>query len=143
MSADVLLSRLEKVKRTGEGRYVANCPSHDSHSQASLSIRELDDGRVLLHDFGGCDVSTILAAVGLTVEALFPEREIQHGRPERRPFPAADVLRCVAFESLVVAAAGTALLDGRPFGAEDRARMFLAISRLQAAVTASGIRHGR
>jgi hypothetical protein len=141
MIADVLLSKLEKVKRTGNGRHTARCPAHDDKGP-SLAIRELDDGRVLIHCFSGCDVHSILAAVGLTIEALFPEREIQHGRPERRPFPAADVLRCVAFESLVVATAGTALLDGRSFSAEDRARMFLAVSRLQTATSAAGLRHG-
>ena len=142
MTVDTLLSRLEGVKRTGDGRHVARCPAHESKSGASLAIRELDDGRILLHDFGGCDVHSVLAAVGLDMAALFPEREMQHGRPERRPFPAADVLRCVAFESLIVATAGTALLGGRPFTDVDRKRMMVAVARLQTATTAAGIHHG-
>jgi hypothetical protein len=140
MSADLLLSKLERVRRTGPGRWIARCPAHADRSP-SMSVRELDDGRILIHDHAGCDVHSILAAVGLDVSALFPGREILHGRPELRPFPAADVLRCVAFESMVVAMAGTALLDGRPFGEVDRARMMLAISRLQAATSAAGLRH--
>ena len=141
MSIDALLSRLERVKRTGLDRWLARCPAHDDRSP-SLAVRELDDGRVLLHCFAGCDVHSVLSAVSLDMDALFPEREIQHGRPERRPFPAADVLRCIAFEALVVAIAGTALLSGHPFTDTDRERLMLAVSRIQAALTASGVDRG-
>ena len=137
MSAETLLSKLDKVKRTGAGRYIACCPSHDDKSP-SLSIRELDDGRVLIHCFSGCDPASILAAVGLTLEDLFPEREIQHSKPERRPFPAADVLRCLAFETTLVAVACANTLSGYPFTQADRDRLFIAAGRIQAALTAAG-----
>jgi hypothetical protein len=64
------------------------------------------------------------------------------GKPERRPFPAADVLRAIAFEALVVAVAGSSLLAGHPFTDADRARLVLAVGRIQAALTASGVNHG-
>lgn len=138
--AGSFLSRLDKVKRTGAGRYQARCPAHDDRGP-SLSIRELDDGRVLVHCFAGCDVHSVLASVGLDISALFPEREIQHGRPERRPFPAADVLRCVAFEALVVTVAGVGLLSGHPFTDVDRDRLALAVGRIHAALDAAGLGH--
>lgn len=141
MSADTLLSRLDKVKRTGLSRWQARCPAHDDRGP-SLAVREMDDGRVLVHCFAGCDVYSVLSAVSLDMAALFPEREIQHGKPERRPFPAADVLRCIAFEALVVATAGAALLTGNPFSEADRTRLVLAVSRIQSALTAGGLRHG-
>lgn len=141
MSADVLLSRLDKVKPTGRGRWQARCPAHEDRSP-SLAVRELDDGRVLIHCFAGCAAQEIVAAVSLPMEALFPEREIAHAKSERRPFPAADVLRCIAFESLVVMTAGAALLAGQPFTQLDRERLMLAVGRIQAALDAAGVRHG-
>jgi len=140
MGADRLLSRLEGVRQTGPGRWIARCPAH-ADKRASLSIRELEDGRILVHDFAQCSVHEVLSAVGLKMEDLFPEREIQHGRPERRPFPAADILRCVGFEALVVASAGAAMLAGEPLSGADRERLMLAVARLQDAITAGGLAH--
>lgn len=73
MSASILLNRLDGVKQTGKGRWIACCPAHRD-KRPSLAIRELDDGRVLLHDFAGCETSSILAVIGLSLEDLFPER---------------------------------------------------------------------
>lgn len=135
MSADQLLSRLENVKRTGTGRWIARCPAH-ADKRASLSVRELEDGRILVHDFAGCSVQEVVTAVGLDMAALFPEREIHHGKPERRPIPAADILRCIAFEALIVSAAAAAVLAGEPLSSVDRERLTLAAARLQAAGSA-------
>jgi hypothetical protein len=142
MSAvEKLLSRLDKVKRTGQGRWAARCPAHDDKGP-SLSIRELDDGRVLLHCFAGCDVHEVLSAVGLEISDLFPDKPLSHGKAERRPFPAADVLRCLAHEALVIAAAVPSMLSGQPFSEADRERLIVAASRIQAAVDAAGCAHG-
>ena len=132
MTVDALLSRLEKVKRTGAGRWVARCPAHDDRGP-SLSVRELDDGRILVHCFASCDVESVLANVDLEMSDLFPAREIQHGKLERRPFPAADVLRCVSFEALVVSMAAESLARGEALAQTDLDRLRLAAARLQAA----------
>lgn len=137
---DKLVQRLDGVKRTGPGRYIAKCPAHADRT-ASLSVRELDSGVILLHCFAGCDVHSVLSAVSLEMNALFPEREIQHGKPERRPFPAADILRCIGFEALVVAAAGVSLLAGEPFSQTDRDRLILAVARIQCSLDAGGLSH--
>lgn len=142
MALETLLTRLEGVKRTGPDRYQAQCPAHkDKHP--SLSLRQLQDGRVLVHCHAQCDVSEVLDAVGLDISALFPEREIMHAAPERRPFPAADILRCIAFEAFVVATAGSALLAGSPFSPADRDRLFVAVGRIQAAARAVGLGHAK
>ncbi len=73
MTAAALLDRLRGVRKKGPGRWVAKCPAHDDRSP-SLSVRELDDGRVLIHDFAGCVPSDVLAACGLSLSDLFPER---------------------------------------------------------------------
>lgn len=95
-SLDNLLSNLDKVKRTGNGSFQACCPAHADRSP-SLRIRELEDGRILIHCFAGCEAHDVLAAVGMDMSDLYPPREIQQGRPERRLFSAADVLRAVGF----------------------------------------------
>lgn len=142
MSAETILSRLERVKRTGAGRYQACCPAHDDRGP-SLSVRELDDGRVLVHCFAGCDVHSVLSALGLTFDDLFPPRDLgQHAKREGRSFPATDILRAIAFEVLVVAVAGSAMLAGEPFNAVDRDRLFTAVGRIQAALDAGGLNHG-
>jgi hypothetical protein len=140
MSADILLQHLQKVKRTGQGRWMACCPAHEDRS-ASLSVRELDDGRILLHCFAGCTVHEVVGAVGLRIDDLFPPRDIEHGKPERRPFPAADILRAISFETTLVLIAAADLLAGNPFNETDRARLALAASRIQAALTAGGVSH--
>lgn len=139
MSAETLLSRLERVKRTGAGRWLARCPAHEDRGP-SLSIRELDDGRVLVHCFAGCDVNSVLSAAGLTFDDLFPPRNLgHHANAERRPFPASDILCAIAFEALVVAMAGSSMLAGKAFRAVDRDRLFLAVGRIQAALEAGGL----
>lgn len=133
MRTDALLSRLGRVRRTGSGRWVARCPAHDDKNP-SMTIRELDDGRVLIHCFAGCSVEEILGAIGLTFDALFPERALDHHRArERRPFPAADVLACVSAESLIVALAASDIAKGKPISDADRSRVMLAASRIEAA----------
>jgi hypothetical protein len=138
MSAVQLLTRLEKIKRTGQGRWLGRCPAHDDRSP-SLAVRELDDG-VLLHCFAGCSVQEIISSVGLELTDLFPQNEIQEGKgkPERRPFPATDILRCIAFEALVVAAAATKRLAG-PLSDTDHNRLMLAVTRIHEALAAAGI----
>jgi hypothetical protein len=76
-AVDVLLSRLDRVKRTGPGNWTARCSAHTTEDQVS-PVRELDDGRILLHCFAGCDVHDVLAAVDLNVSDLFPPRAVDH-----------------------------------------------------------------
>jgi hypothetical protein len=135
MSAEDLLSRLEGVRKAGAGRWLARCPAHDDR-HASLAVRELDDGTVLIHDFAGCSAGDVLGAVELRFDDLFPAKlgARHHRRGERRPFPAADVLRAIERESLIVATAASSLGNGGALTDEDRARLLLAAQRITAAV---------
>lgn len=138
MSANLLLERLDKVRQTGRGSWMACCPSH-ADTSPSLSIRETDDGLILVHCFAGCDVSEVMAAAGLAMDALFPARTPHHGKPLRRAFPAADALRAIASEAMIVVSSGVTLLAGKPFSESDRERLVVAVARIQAAITASGV----
>lgn len=104
MTAEKLLDRLEKVRRTGPDRWVARCPAHDDKSP-SMTVRELADGRVLVHCFTGCGFDAIVAAVGLEPSDLFPEKlpETKYEKVQRRErFHAKDVLVALAFETMIV-----------------------------------------
>lgn len=137
---DALLSRLEKVKDKGAGRWSARCPAHDDKSP-SLVIRELADGRILLHCFTGCSVDAVVSAIGLELSDLFPEdsRAIGHANPEHRPFPAADILRALSLEATVVSCAARTILDGKALNDDDQKRLMLALRRIERAVSLSGV----
>jgi hypothetical protein len=113
MTAEALVSRLDRVRRTSADRWVARCPAHNDRGP-SVAIRELDDGRVLVHCFAGCSAHEIVTAAGLTLSDLFPPRPPDaHGvKRDRRPIPAIDVLRCIAQEALIVAVAAMRLCRG-------------------------------
>ena len=68
MTATELAATLD-AKPAGDG-WTAKCPGHDDH-RASLSIGTGADGRTLLKCHAGCDLATILAAVGLVAADLF------------------------------------------------------------------------
>lgn len=139
MSADKLLARLDRVKRTGPGRWVARCPAHDDRGP-SLGIRELEDGRTLLHCFAGCTAHEVVAAAGLELSDLFPPRPVPHaqGQPrrERRPFTGDDALACLEFEGRLIYLAACEVAAGKTLNATDRARLGLAVDRISAAMEA-------
>jgi hypothetical protein len=77
MTVAALLDRLDNVRKTGPGRWLACCPCHESKSRSSLAIREESDGRVLMHDFGGCAVTDILWKLGLDFDALYRAERVR------------------------------------------------------------------
>jgi hypothetical protein len=127
--ADKLLSRLQHVRRTGQGRWVASSPTREDR-HPSLAIRELDDGRVLVHDFGGDDVASIMSAIGLDVADLFPATSGTVGKTVKRPFSASDVLALVAFEASVAMIVCSDVLHRQAVSEADFRRLSTAARRL-------------
>ena len=70
-STKKILDRLSGVKETSSG-WSARCPAHEDR-QASLSISEGQDGRVLLKCHAGCDHKKIVSALGLEERDLFDQ----------------------------------------------------------------------
>ena len=81
MSALDLVNRLDHCRSSGDGKWIARCPSHEDKSP-SLSIMEKSDGRVLIHCHAGCGANDVLAAIGLEYDALYPPN-LEH-YPARR-----------------------------------------------------------
>jgi len=69
MTLESFLSRLQRVRRNGDG-FLARCPAHEDHSP-SLSIRNGHDGRILFYCFAGCTIEAICAALQIKVSDLF------------------------------------------------------------------------
>lgn len=138
MAVDKLLSRLQKVKLTGRGRWIACCPAHDDRTP-SMTIRELDDGRILAHCFGGCDIHDVLSAVGLEIGDLFPE-PLERASRIAAPFDALDALRCLARESGIIAIAVSDIANGKPLDENDAARVAKAAGRIISALEAVNAR---
>ena len=83
MKAEKLLERLEMVRKTGTGKWIARCPAHDDGTP-SLSVTEIEGGnRVLIHCHGGCGALDILESIGMDWSALYPDDQESY-RPMRR-----------------------------------------------------------
>lgn len=137
MSADLLLSRVHNVRRSGDG-WRADCPNGHSKARSSLAVTQADDGRVLLHCFACNDTPGILAATGLEVADLFPER-IRDPSPEarhraRQAFKQAGWMAALGVlmrEATVVLIAAGMLRQGHALSGEDDARLALAMQRIE------------
>ena len=132
MSIETLISRLDRVKETGNGKYLACCPAHDDKSP-SLSIRGTDDGRVLLHCFAGCDVESILDALGLEFSDLYPEPLGNHFKPIKQRVNAREILCVLDHESLVVAIIGADFIKRKSLDDETWERLATAVNRINSA----------
>ncbi|MBU2762225.1 hypothetical protein [Acidithiobacillus caldus] len=100
---DLVLHRLDRVKRTAPDKWQALCPAH-ADKRPSLSIHQTEDGKVLLHCWTGCAVAEIVAALGLSLADLFPggRRDVGHGGPLRSPFSPRDALLGISHEATVI-----------------------------------------
>lgn len=126
MDVNDLVARLEKARRTSRDSWLACCPAHKDRTP-SLTVRALDDGRILVHCFAGCGAADVMAAIGLETADLFPAPLAEHLPAVRQPFSATDVLRALRREAAVIAISSADLAEGK---AVDRDRVFLASERI-------------
>lgn len=133
----LILPRLDGVRQSGRG-WIAKCPAHEDRN-ASLSIGAGDDGRVLLHCFALCPAFDVVAAIGLTLADLFPQRihdESPEGRrAARQAFKQTGwsaALGVLAREATVVLIAA-GMVRTSSLSVEDHERLCVAVDRIQAA----------
>ena len=86
-NAETLAQTLDG-RKAGSG-WMARCPAHQDRDP-SLSIREADDGKILVHCHAGCDQEQVIAA--LQSRGLWPEngahpskRSVSHAAATKHP----------------------------------------------------------
>jgi hypothetical protein len=135
LTAETFLSRCQKVKRTGPGRWICCCPAHEDKTP-SMNVKELPDGKVLVICRAGCTNEEIIQAAGVHWTALFPapDNTTSEYRREAARFPAQEVLAALDFE-LEIARIGLAdIINGTPISDLDKARYAIALRRIQQAI---------
>jgi len=109
VSIQTILSKLQKVRNRGGGKWMACCPVHQEKTP-SLSIKD-DNGHILIHCFGcGASGVDICGAIGEDVSELFQpsdysnydSKEYERASKYRAYFPADQVLEALQTETLVV-----------------------------------------
>jgi hypothetical protein len=137
-SAEPLLSRLDKVMKSGNG-WRARCPAHDGTGR-TLTVAESDD-RVLVHCFAGCKAVDVLTAVGMTWADIQPPKHWPQTREEKRKAQRAirEVGLLCAFEALwregeIILAGGRHIAALEPLSAVDMARLSEAVDRVSGAL---------
>jgi len=131
--ADALLPRLDKVRETGPGQWLACCPAHEDRTP-SLSIKQTDD-RLLVHCFAGCPASDVVAALGLSLADLFDKPLDHHRAPlsrhkRRRNGQAFEALQSLRVEALVTLIAADRMAAGHRLGWRDTDRLHTAFERI-------------
>lgn len=71
-----VLSGLTGVKRAGDNQWRAKCPAHDDNDP-SLSVKQCDNGDVLLHCHAGCSPERICDELGLKPSDLFAPKGLR------------------------------------------------------------------
>jgi hypothetical protein len=132
---ELVLSRLDRVRKCGNG-FIARCPAHEDRS-ASLSVATGNDGRALTHCFAGCSAADVVAAIGLQLADLYPERiapQTPDARQERREFAQMAnwraALNVLNFEALLIESASQYLIHTGPLTQQDHERLILASQRV-------------
>lgn len=128
MTIDDFLSRLRAVKRTGHGKWIASCPTREDKNP-SMSIRLLNDGRILIHDFGGSNTEEILNAMDLSFSDLYPEPLFHHSK-KTSPFSGHEVLLILKSEIRIVYLFAKDVANGKALMKSELERLLKSISRL-------------
>lgn len=118
---ELLLSRLEKVKRNGDQSWMACCPAHDD-KDPSMAVTVTDAGKVLLKCFCGCSAPEIMGALGLPMSVLFhPESRKYSSNTEdlRKRMRDRQFMRDIAKDAMVVAMAASHIRNGDKCTDED------------------------
>lgn len=122
MSAHAIVERLEYCRSSGDREWIARCPAHDDRSP-SLSVRDVGDGRTLIHCHAGCGALAVLDALGLDWGALLPTAR-------QAPLQVNQAAARGSLDELVVEIAIADMNAGRELSALDRERAREALYRL-------------
>lgn len=135
MKIDDFLARLKKVRKTGPNNWIACCPAHDDKSP-SMTVGVGDNGGIVIYCFALCSAQDIVFSLGLELHELMPEkpegREFVRGRS--KPFPAGDILECIAEEVMIAWVISRDMELSKPIKQDDFDRLTVANRRIQSAL---------
>lgn len=126
-----VLSRLEGVQGAGK-RFKARCPAHLDKTP-SLSIKEGDDGRALIHCFGGCKVEAVAAALGLRLSDLFYAENAHYKTSAMGGVSRRELMKAAETEMQILFIAKADQLRGRTVSQLDLDRVKIAQHRVSLA----------
>lgn len=84
MTVHQFLSHFPSAKKTGPREWLVSSPTRRD-SDPSLSVKEVDGGKILLNDFGGASTEEVVAAMGLQMSDLMGEDDPQGPRAAPDP----------------------------------------------------------
>ena len=128
---EAVLGRLDGVARSGKS-FKALCPAHGDKTP-SLSVRDGDDGRVLLHCFGGCRIEEIMVAMGLHMSDLFTESTSKPHRPKIPGVSIRDLKAAAEFERQILFMVKVDREAGKSITSSDLERTKIALNRISMA----------
>lgn len=139
------LSRVSSAKETGPGEWICSCPGplHDRGDRnPSLSLKEQQDGTLLVHCLAGCETAEVLAAVGLDLRDLYPEPLSHYKAPlskfqRKRHGQAMDALRAIRHEVLIASVAAGMIRNGEALDDDAIDRLVTAEYRIKKAAEVS------
>lgn len=136
---DNFISRLHKPRQTGRDSWIACCPAHADKSP-SMTIREVEEGKVLVHCFAGCGIDEIVGAVGISLADLMPERQPDAlRRPMSVPFNARDVLACIQSDATLLCLFISDVTQAKAITPQEAANAYKAAARIVAATRLGGM----
>lgn len=117
---ELLLSRLEKVKRNGDNSWTACCPAHGD-KDPSLAVGVTAEGKVLLKCFVGCKGSEIMESLGLPMSTLFhPDSQYRKTKSDfRQRLQQHTAMSAIAKDAMVVGLAAAKLRNGESLSSAD------------------------
>lgn len=138
MDISNILSRFSKVKSTGKGKWMCQCSAH-ADKTASLSIKDMGDGRILFNCFASCDTYSILQSVGLDWQDVMPESNPGEHKPVKQVIYASEALKLIQFETRIVMVAAYDLAKNKPLQLDELKRLEVSMQRINKAVEGAGV----
>lgn len=133
MNVDIILDRLQKVRKTAQNRWIACCPAHDDKSP-SLGVTVFDNDNIGLHCFAGCSTDAIVSSIGLNMSDLF-EGSIDKGQDFKLKKRRELLIKELEFENMVLAVARGTRKRGNKLSEDDIKRerqAFIKIKMIEA-----------
>jgi hypothetical protein len=137
MIADRFLPLLNKVRPTGDGRWIACCPVHDDKNP-SMTITEANESVLMNCHSCGANGKDVCDSLGLDSFELFG-KDFNPNDYKKPRIPAADILRCLDFEVMFLSCVNNQLSQGQPLTEKDKERLSVTSRRISNAMKAGGL----